>query len=97
MLRSSMRTLFAETGAYNLDRSGTNFVAGVVTQIPGVTTNDVGGHWFSASAYTLDSVDATHFVIKCVGGSPNTSPLASDVTGLTVTLDQNGAFVRTGY
>ena len=96
MLRSSLRTLYAESGAYNLDRNGGTIAAGSITNIPGVITNDLSGHWFNAPAYDLQTVTSNTFLLRCQGSSSTTSNNA-DVAGLIVTLDESGNFVRTGY
>ena len=97
LLRMSLRTLYAESGAYDRDRSGaTLIVAGSVTNIPGVNTNDLSGHWFNAPAYDLQAVSSNAFTVRCQG-SQSTASNSADVAGLVVTLDESGNFVRTGY
>lgn len=96
MLRSSLRTLYAESGAYNLDRNGLVINTGSITNIPGVNTNDVAGRWFNADAYALTTVTSNTFLLTATGNNSTTSN-KTDVAGLVVTLDQLGNFVRTGY
>ena len=96
MLRSSLRTLYAETSAYNKDRNGNAISTGSITNIPGVNVNDLTGRWFNAPAYTLSAVGASTFTVTATGNN-STAPNASDVAGLVVTLDDTGTFTRTGY
>ena len=96
MLRSSLRTLYAESGAYNLDRNGNAIGTGSITNIPGVNTNDVAGRWFNSDAYALTTVTSNTFLLTATGNNSTTTN-AAQVAGLVVTLDQNGTFVRTGY
>jgi prepilin-type N-terminal cleavage/methylation domain-containing protein len=96
MLRSSLRTLYAESGAYNKDRSGASLSTGSITNIPGVTTNDIAGRWFDGNAYDLQSVASNSYTVRC-RGDQSTSANKAEVAGLTVTLDESGTFVRTGY
>ena len=96
MLRSSLRTLYAESGAYNLDRNGNAIGTGSITNIPGVSTNDVAGRWFNSPAYALTTVTSNTFLLTATGNNSTTTN-AAQVAGLVVTLDQNGTFVRTGY
>jgi len=100
MLRSSMRTLYAETGAYNLDRAGNTIVAsatpGSVVAIPGVSTNDLAGRWFDANAFTLASVGPTTYVLR-MSGSASTAPQKAAVAGMTCDLIQDGSFTNRNY
>jgi prepilin-type N-terminal cleavage/methylation domain-containing protein len=96
MLRSSLRTLYAESGAYNKDRNGNPIVAGSITNIPGVSTNDIAGRWFDGSAYDLQVVASNSYTVRCQGDVSSTANKA-DVAGLSVTLNEGGTFTRTGY
>jgi prepilin-type N-terminal cleavage/methylation domain-containing protein len=101
-MRSSMRTLYAETGSYNTNRNGV-VISGAdaacsCTNIPGVNTNDFTGRWFDYNGFELLSANLTPNTYTLQAkGSLSTAPNAADVNGLIVTLDQNGTFVRTGY
>ncbi len=100
MLRSSMRTLYAETGAYNKNRDGgtiSSGTSGSITNIPGVATNDLSGRWFDYKAYQLKDVQANSFALSCVGNDSG-APQKADVAGLSVDLLQDGTFTnRVGY
>ena len=96
MVRSSLRTLSAESGAYNVDRNGNAIATGSITNIPGVSTNDVAGRWFNGPAYNIDAIGSNTYTLS-VSGNNSTTANAGDVTGLKVTLDQSGNFVRSGY
>jgi prepilin-type N-terminal cleavage/methylation domain-containing protein len=96
MLRSSMRTLYAESGAYNKDRTGGVVNTGSITNIPGVSTNDIAGRWFDGSAYDLELVSSNSYTLRCRGDNSSTANKA-DVAGLTVELNEGGIFTRTGY
>jgi len=96
MLKSTMQTVYAASGAYNVDQNGNTISAGSITNIPGVSTNDVAGRWFNAPAYALTTVTSNTFLFTATGNNSTTSN-ATQVAGLVVTLDQMGNFVRTGY
>lgn len=96
LLRMALRTLYAESGAYNRDRSGATISVGSISNIPGVSLIDLSGRWFNVPAYDLQMVAANTFTVRC-RGSQSTTSNATDVADLTVTLDEIGNFVRTGY
>ena len=100
MLRSSMRTLYAETGAYNVDRAGNTIpassTAGSVTAIPGVSTNDLAGRWFDYKAYTLETVTPSTYVLR-VKGDNSLAPNHTDVAGMTCDLIETGSFTNRNY
>ena len=95
-LRSELRTVYAETGAYNVDRNGNAIATGSITNIPGVSTNDVAGRYFNAPAYAVTTLTSNTLLLTASGNN-STAPNASSVAGLSATLDQNGNFTRSGY
>ena len=99
MIRSAMRAMYAQTGAYNTNLNGVAIVAGTsfhTNGIAGVQGNDLDGRYFSGEAYTLDAVAGSSYRVKAVGDSPNIASNKTDVAGITITLDESGNFSRTG-
>ncbi len=95
-IRTALRAMFAQTGAYNVDLNGDAIAAGAAaTDIPGIQAGDLDGRYFSDESYSITAVDATTYTLTADGGD-STATAAADVDGITITLDQNGAFTRTG-
>jgi len=92
-VRSAMRAMFAETGAYNLDYNKTTLTVGMSpTNAPGVGAADLDGTYFKTANYSFVApFDATHFTIQ-VTGSTN-----AIVSSVTIKLDQDGNFTRSGF
>ncbi len=88
-IRTSLRAMYAETKAYNTDPNGTTIAAGSVTNIPGVTTEDLAGRYFGSSCYSIESIGTTTYSIQAIGAT-------NDVVGVTIKLNQDGTFNRTG-
>jgi len=89
-VRTALRAMYAETKAYNVDPNGNTISAGTsVTNIPGVTAADLEGKYFKASDYTISAIDANTYTLRCQGS-------AGEVSGVTITLNQDGVFNRTG-
>lgn len=112
MIRSMLRTYYAEYNQYPVSaatKSGQQVagVAGIASD--DATTglnNDLDGTFFSSKNYTFSTDTAANaFTIKCTwdigtGAGKNIAPRGSEVnaySGASVTLDQAGNFVRTGY
>jgi prepilin-type N-terminal cleavage/methylation domain-containing protein len=90
-IRSSLRTLMAETGAYNRKSDGNVIVtSGVVTNIPGVTLSDLDGKYWNNACYTYDNLSSNTYRLIATGVS------TGQTGGIVITLDQDGTFVRTG-
>jgi prepilin peptidase dependent protein D len=88
-VRSNLRALYAETKAYNVDGNGTTISAGSVTNIPGVSAEDLEGKYFKASDYDISAIGASTYTIRASGST-------GDVVGVVITLNQDGTFNRTG-
>jgi len=95
-MRTTLRAMFAQTGAYNVDLDGVAIAAGAAaTAIAGINAGDLDGRYFNDAAYTISAVSATTYTLQA-SGAASTAPRNADVAAITVTLDQNGAFIRTG-
>jgi type IV pilus assembly protein PilA len=90
MLRTVLRAMYAETGAYNKDPSG-NTLAGTVaiTNLPGVNASDLDGKYFRSGDYSVRDLTASTYMLWVVGSS-------QEVAGVTIKLDQGGNFTRIG-
>jgi len=87
-VRTALRAMYAETKAYNTDPNGTT-ISGSVTNIPGVTAEDLEGKYFAASCYDISAIGASTYTIRATGAT-------GDVAGVVITLNQDGTFNRTG-
>lgn len=87
-VRTALRAMYAETKDYSKDPNGTA-ISGSVTNIPGVTAEDLEGKYFKAANYSIESISATAYSIQAVGST-------GDVTGVTIKLNEKGDFNRTG-
>lgn len=84
-IRSQLRAQYAETKDYTKSASG-GTVAGVF-DISGVETNDLQGRYFAPGDYSI-TVGSSTYTVSCTG--------TGEVAGVTITLDQDGTFTRTG-
>lgn len=84
--RSAMRAVLAEHGAYNIGVSN-GTIAG---SVPGISAGDFNGTYWKDANYTIGSLTASGYVLTA-SGSTN-----KNVTGVTITLNQDGEFNRTG-
>ena len=91
-IRSALRAMYAETGAYNKDLN--NATITTLSQVPGMALTDLDGRYFNSAAYSV-TLAAAGYTLTATGNS-STAPQASLVAGVTITLDQAGAFTRTG-
>jgi prepilin-type N-terminal cleavage/methylation domain-containing protein len=92
-VRSAMRVYFAEHRTY----ANASFIDDAAVTVGGIlilNSNDLEGRYFSTSCYTFDGApDATTFTIEC-DGSASTAPVASEVSHMTVTIDEDGDIVK---
>lgn len=89
-VRACLRAMYAETRSYSRDANGDTLEAGdALTSVPGVSVGDLEGKYFKESDYDIVSISASAYTIRCQGST-------GDVSGVTVTLDQDGTFHRTG-
>jgi|APTNR8051073442_1049403.scaffolds.fasta_scaffold00080_20 type IV pilus assembly protein PilA len=92
-IRSALRAVYAEKGAYNENLNGGAISAGSMTtagRVPGIQTNDLDGTYFRQSHYSIASIDAQTYSLQ-VTGSTN-----RNVSGVTITLNQDGVFSYSG-
>ena len=95
-MRTALRAMFAQTGAYNVDLNGNALAAGAAaTDIPGIQAGDLDGRYFDDDAYSITAVGATTYTLTSAGDNSG-APAAADVAGISVTLNQDGTFTRTG-
>lgn len=88
-IRTALRAMYADTGAYNRDPNGNTITApGAVTQIPGVSEADLNGRYFGGGQYSITAIGASTYTLSVTG--------TGDVAGVTITLNQDGQFTRTG-
>ena len=85
-IRSAMRALYAQKGAYNVDLNGTTISA--LSGVPGVTVADLKGRYFLDTDYSI-TVGASTYSAQAKGS-------VGDANGITITLDQDGAFNYSG-
>ena len=96
-IRTSLRAMDAETEDYTKTPSGGTLAAGdvVAGTVPGVKDGDLDGRWFSDECYTLTAVSKTNFTVTCDGDSSTTAQ-KTEVAGVTLTIDAQGAITRSG-
>jgi len=89
-IRTALRAMYAETSAYDEDLNGDDIADGSApTALPGIGVGDLEGRYFFESDYELTTLDTTTYTITASGST-------GDLVGVTITLDEKGAFVRTG-
>ncbi len=95
-VRSSLRAMYAETSAYNVNVNGGAIAAGaVVGAVPGISAGDLDGRFFSDEAYAITSITSSNYLLTATGNN-STATKAADVAGIVITLNQDGTFNRTG-
>ena len=88
-VRTALRAMFAESGAYNLDLNHALITAPVsVTNIPGVGSGDLDGKYFTSPDYSLTAVGANTYTIQAQG--------TGLVSGVRITINQAGDWTRVG-
>ncbi len=90
-IRTVLRAMYAQSGAYNVDLSGTTLVAGSglsPTNLPGISPGDLDGKYFVDGDYALTALSATSYTAQATG--------TGAVADVTVTLDETGSFTYTG-
>jgi hypothetical protein len=86
-----MRVYYAEHGTY-VNASFTDGAQVTNGSVLDVSDNDLLGRYFSSPCYTFDGAPlAATFSIECDGGAVgNTAPYASEVSGITRYIDEQG-------
>ncbi len=89
-IRTALRTMRAQTGAYNLDLNGSTLTAPVApATLPGIDTTDLVGKYWAQSMYSITAIAAGSYTITATG-------TGSDVGGITITLNEAGTWTRAG-
>ncbi len=94
-MRTTLRAMYAQTGAYDKDLDGNDFAAGAATTIPGINDGDLDGKYFDDAAYSITAIGESTYTLRALG-SASGAPSADDVSAITITLDDKGTFTRTG-
>lgn len=93
-MRTTLRAMYAQTGAYNVDIDGATIAAGTAaTSIPGIKVGDLDGRYFKDGSYSISAVAAASYTLTADGSAGGAD---AAVSAITITLDQDGVFVRTG-
>ena len=94
--RTSLRALFAQTGAYNVDLNGDPIAAGPLAgAVPGIAVGDLDGRYFDDAAYAVTAIGASTFTLTASGDN-SSAPEAAEVAGVVVTINEVGALIRAG-
>ncbi len=88
-IRTALRIYYAEHNRY--PDYGTSVSA---TNLPGIGATDLDGTYFDTPCYTFRS-DATTFDITANGNNSD-APKETQAAGITIVLDEEGNWTRTG-
>lgn len=91
-IRSCLRAVYAEKGAYNVNLSGGAINGGgaaVIANVPGVSAGDLNGKYFVDANYTVTSIGASNYTLQVAGTT-------GIVAGVTITLTEAGTFTYNG-
>ena len=90
-IRTALRAMYAETGAYNVNYNGTTLMAPMSpTNCPGIGSTDLNGKYFTTADYSITAIGPNNYTLQVVG---STNP----VTGVTIALDDGGNETRSGF
>lgn len=90
-VRTALRTLYAQTSAYNRDLDDGTLTAPLApTALPGIESGDLNGKYWQEGYYSITAIAAGSYTITATGAS------GSPVEGVTLTLDEAGAWTRAG-
>jgi prepilin-type N-terminal cleavage/methylation domain-containing protein len=90
-LRTQLRVMYAETGTYATNNNGAAVTT--VWQIPGVNQADLAGKYWVTNAFTFVSAPSNTTYQLQAAFVAGCDPALS---GVTITLNQDGTFNRTG-
>ncbi|MCZ7592003.1 MAG: type II secretion system GspH family protein [Kiritimatiellae bacterium] len=85
--RSALRAHLAEYGEYNGNGLAAGSIAG---NLPGIRAGDFNGKYWQDGNYSIVSLTASSYVLRATGSTNK------NVTAVTIDLDQDGEFTRTG-
>ena len=90
MVRTTLRLLYTESGHYNLKPDGSTPITAptAVTNLPGINAGDLDGKCFHGTDYSLSAVADSTYTVSVAG--------TGDLAGVTITLNEQGVFTRTG-
>ncbi len=89
-VRTALRTMRAQTGAYNVDLNGAALAAPLApTALPGIEAGDLTGRYWAESMYRITAIAAGSYTITATG-------TGADVGGVTISLNEAGAWTRAG-
>ena len=95
-VRTALRATYVQSGAYNRNLDGNAITVGpVVGAVPGISTGDLNGRYFSDESYQLTLLGANTYTITGTGDD-STAVQASDAVGIVITLDETGTATRSG-
>ncbi|MBT3296748.1 MAG: type II secretion system protein [Verrucomicrobia bacterium] len=92
-IRTALRAMFAETSNYTVGLNGSLGTAYAATALPGIGAGDLDGRYFDDGCYSV-AAGATTYTITCSGAASGATQ-AADVSGVTVSLDDDGAMLKT--
>jgi len=87
-IRTQMRMVLAEHGAYNNDPPGVAVDEGIAGNVPGFQDGDLDGRYFSDVDYDITALGATTFTVTVTGASTGTS--GDDMSTVQITIDEDG-------
>ena len=95
-VRTTLRAMYAQTGAYNVDLNGSALGAGAIAGVvPGIAAGDLDGRYFDDAAYAITAIGANAYTLTATGDN-STAPEATEVAGVVVTINEAGALSRAG-
>jgi prepilin-type N-terminal cleavage/methylation domain-containing protein len=97
-VRSALRAMYAETGAYNTNLNGQVLATGSggsVTNIPGISPGDLNGRYFSQESYAISNIAANAYTLVA-NGTSSVASNSAEVAGIVITLNEQGDFAISG-
>lgn len=95
-VRSALRALYAETGAYNVDLNGGAIAAGAVAGVvAGIRIGDLDGRFFDDTDYSIVAIAAGTYTIRATGNT-GAAPQGAQVAGVVISMNQIGDVTRAG-
>jgi prepilin-type N-terminal cleavage/methylation domain-containing protein len=85
-IRTVLRGMYAETGAYNVDLDGSTITSTDPIDLPGLSTGDLDGKYFVDGDYEM-ALAATTYTLTVTGSG-------ADVGSVQITLNQDGDWTR---